>query len=168
MSLGNVVLLVQCLCAGCMWVVQKRVLATIPSAVLVTACSYAIAAIFTVAATVCVFGVGDPRIYVDSAIGWGGILYAALFATVATYVAMAWANRWASPSTVTISLALQPLLSALVEANSVGGDGLGVAQLASCALIIAGLVLKVWDGERAGGGEGPAGKPSNKPTRLQP
>ena len=50
-------------------------LATIPSAVLVTACSYAIAAVFTVAATVCVFGVGDPRIHVDSAIGWGGILY---------------------------------------------------------------------------------------------
>ena len=118
MSLGNVVLLVQCLCAGCMWVVQKRVLATIPSAVLVTACSYAIAAVFTVAATVCVFGVGDPRIYVDSAIGWGGILYAALFATVATYVAMAWANRWASPSTVTISLALQPQFVAIAAVSA--------------------------------------------------
>ena len=105
------------------------------------------------------YGPWDPRLYVSSAIGWAAILYAALFATVVTYWAMGWANQHASPSTVTVSLALQPLLTAVFTALG-GGAALAGEQVVSCALILAGLLLKVVDSEKERGKERPSKMPS--------
>lgn len=158
-SLGNAVLLAQCICGGCMWVLQKRVLKEVRSPLLVTAVSYLVAAALTTLVTLMAYGPWDPRLYVSSAIGWAAILYAALFATVVTYWAMGWANQHASPSTVTVSLALQPLLTAVFIALG-GGAALAGEQVVSCALILAGLFLKVVDSEKERGKERPSKMPS--------
>lgn len=146
-TLGNGLLLIQCVCGGAMWVVQKRVLAQVRSPVVVTAVSYTIASVFTVVVTLAQQGVRNPLLVVTAPVAWASILYAALLATVFTYYAMAWANKWANPSTVTLSSSLQPLMTALITALS-GGPMLSASQALSCVLIVAGLGVKVYDQER--------------------
>mmetsp|Transcript_20357 Transcript_20357/g.30225 ORF Transcript_20357/g.30225 Transcript_20357/m.30225 type:complete len:322 (-) Transcript_20357:289-1254(-) len=144
--LGNTLLLVSFFAGGLMWVVQKRLLMEIPSPITITAITYTIASVLTVTVALIVTpSVSD--FYIKSLFVWAAIGYAVLFATVLNYSAMAWANQWANPSTVTLSLGLQPLLTALVNTLS-GGPAFIPPHMLSCGLIVAGLGVKVYDEER--------------------
>lgn len=151
--LGNALLLLQCICGGGYWIVQKRLLSDIRSPLVVTAVGYTIASCFTLLAALASRGVRDPTLYVTSPIAWVAIAYAALLATVFTYYASAWVNMWANPSTVTLSGSLQPLLTAIFTPLG-GGPSLVLSQFLSCGLIIAGLAIKVYDQERSTTGDG--------------
>jgi len=146
-SLGNAILLVECIAAGALWVLQKRVLADIPSPIVLTAATYTVASVFTIALTMAMTEHLQDAIIVTSWEAWACIGYASLFATVFAYYALGWANKWANPSTVTISLSLQPLFTATINALR-GGPPLVPPQILSCGLIVVGLALKVYDQER--------------------
>jgi len=143
-GLGNTILLFQCIFAGAMLVLQKRVLVEVPSPLIVITITYTIASCFTVLSAILSRGIHDPVLIVTSSVAWGAIAYAALFATVFTYYTTAWANNWANPSTVALSLCLQPLLTGLFTAIS-GGPKLVPPQALSCGLILADLCIRVYD-----------------------
>ena len=143
-GLGNTILLFQCFFAGAMLVLQKRILLEVPSPLIVITITYTIASCLTALSAILSRGIHDPLLIVTSSVAWGAIAYAALFATVFTYYTTAWANNWANPSTVALSLCLQPLLTALFTAVS-GGPKLVPPQALSCGLILAGLCIRVYD-----------------------
>lgn len=134
-TLGNLLILLNCLCYALFLVLQRPVLARLPWR--------------TVIAWAFLFGalgvgaIGAPALHATdfgslSTAAFGGLAYVVLVPTVFAYATNTWAIRRSTPSLVAAYVTLQPLSTATL-ARLVLDEPLGLRQLAGFLLIAAGL-----------------------------
>lgn len=135
MAIGNLMILVNCLCYALFLVLQRPLFQRIPWRTLI-AWSF-------------LFGGGAVLLVSLSELSrlepaevpagtWWGVVYIALAATVFAYAANTWAVRRSSPALVAAYGTLQPLVAAVLAATFLG-ERFGWVEGIGFALIVAGL-----------------------------
>jgi drug/metabolite transporter (DMT)-like permease len=134
-TLGNALILANCLSYAAFLVLQRPILRQLPP-LTVVAWAY-------VFGSVGVLAVGAPRLAatpwtaVPAAV-WAGVAFIVLIPTAVNYAINSWAIRRSSPALVATYSLLQPVLAAGLGVAFLS-EGVGARELAGFALIVAGL-----------------------------
>ena len=143
-ALGNVILLGQCVCMGCLLVLQKALIESTRLPPTTTTLFYnLIAAAIALVATPLLVG-DDAGAYVFAS--WAPVaatLYGAVFGLCFVYVVLGWATALTSPTVVSLSMTLQPPLNALLSVLFMGRRSFTAGEVAGGVLISAGLAVTV-------------------------
>jgi len=142
-TLGNLLILGNCLSYALFLVLQRPILRRLPWRTVIAG-SFLCGGPLVLAASLPTLATTDPASI--PAASWMGVLYIALFATVFAYAANTWAVRRSSPALVAAYGMLQPVVTAGL-AMAFLGETLGWVEGAGFALIVAGL----WQVSAGGG-----------------
>jgi drug/metabolite transporter (DMT)-like permease len=134
-SLGNLLILGNCLSYALFLVLQRPLLRRLPWRTVIAG-SFLFGGTAVLAASAPALASLD--LGTMSAGAWLGVLYIALFATVFAYAANTWAVRRSSPALVAAYGMLQPVVTAGLAVAFLG-ETLGWAEGAGFVLIVAGL-----------------------------
>jgi drug/metabolite transporter (DMT)-like permease len=93
----------------------------------------------------------EPRVDWTAGLVWA-VLGTGVLATVVTFSAQVWAQRYAAPSHVALLLTLEPVFAGLTSYAFLG-ERMGWRGLAGAALILAGILAAEWKGAAEGAGE---------------
>lgn len=136
-ALGNLLVLVNCLCYAGFLVLQRPLLERLPWRTLV-AWSFLFGSLGVLAVAGGELAALDPAAVSGKV--WAGIAFILIFPTALGYLLATWAVRRSSPTLVAAYTTLQPLLSALLAAAFLG-ERIGAGEAAGFALIAGGLWL---------------------------
>mmetsp|Transcript_27482 Transcript_27482/g.88758 ORF Transcript_27482/g.88758 Transcript_27482/m.88758 type:complete len:491 (+) Transcript_27482:1615-3087(+) len=148
---GNLFLAGQCVCMGCLLVVQKAVLAANPTLgpATLTFLYNGVAAALAIVVTPFLapsFGGknGDASAYVPhTKYAVAAIVYGAVVGICVIYVLLAWATQKAGPTVVALSMTLQPPLNAVLAVLLMNRDSFATGEWVGGLLIVAGLLVSV-------------------------
>lgn len=135
MAIGNLMILVNCLCYALFLVLQRPLLQRIPWRTLI-AWSFLFGGGAVLLVSVPALSRLEPAA-VPAGVWWG-VAYIVLLATVFAYAANTWAVRRSSPALVAAYGTLQPLVAAVL-ATTFLGERFGWVEGIGFALIVAGL-----------------------------
>ena len=135
MAIGNLMILVNCLCYALFLVFQRPLLQRIPWRTLI-AWSFLFGGGAVLLVSLPALSRLEPA-QVPAGVWWG-VVYIVLLATVFAYAANTWAVRRSSPALVAAYGTLQPLVAALL-ATTFLGERFGWVEGIGFALIMAGL-----------------------------
>jgi drug/metabolite transporter (DMT)-like permease len=136
-TLGNLLIVANCLAYAAFLVIQRPVLRRLPwRTVIAWAFLFGGAGVLAAATP----QLASTRFAALPCATWAGIAYVVLFGTVLGYAANTWALRRSSPALAASYTTLQPLLTGLLAAATLG-ERWGWTEAAGLALILGGLFL---------------------------
>ncbi len=158
-TLGNLLVLANCLSYATYLVLQRPVLRRLPPLTVI-----AWAFLFGGAGVLAVSAPTLARLHPAAVPGavWAGMAYIVLIPTAVNYALNTWAIRRSSPSLVAAFTTLQPVFTAALAVAFLG-ERPGIRELAGFLLIAAGLAAI--SGRRPRGGAAPPPAPSSPPGR---
>lgn len=134
-TLGNLLILINCLCYATFLVIQRPILRRVPWRTVI-AWSFLFGTLGVTAVAAPSLGALDPARVTPGA--WLGLTFIVLVPTVFGYSLSTWAVRRSSPSLVAAYTTLQPVVAA-TAAVAFLGESVGPAEAAGFLLITAGL-----------------------------
>ena len=152
-TLGIIFDALQCVGIAAYLVLQKPLLSVYPSGT-VTAVGHSCAAIVTLIALIVFAAEGhgsisawslgsiddDGNVNEEWYLPWAALAYATLVATVVNYVLISWANKYSSPTLVSLYMAVQPFSTALLSVAA-GISHFHYLSIIGGAVIISGLFV---------------------------
>jgi len=151
--LGNIILLVQCVSLALLLVFEKPVLERLPP-ISVTACYYSFAAVYTAVTTLAAVPPSAEEYLIETRAEWVALVYGSTVSVAFIYTALSWATKRTSPSTVAVSMTLQPPLNAALSVLFLGRTIFTTGEVLGGVLIVIGLLVTVRyqaQGEEEGG-----------------